>query len=247
MGLRWYEQTQADIPAGESWLNEWERTHVSRLRIPKRRADWVLGRWTAKRAVASYLCFPESLDELARIEIWPLPSGAPRLFVDRCVTGMNVSLSHCRGIAVCLVGEAWEIFGCDIEAIETRTAAFVSDYFDRAERAAIQAAAGPERDRLITLMWSAKESALKALCAGLRVDTRCLSVEVGEGVSTGENGVVPGPSIASLVWQPLRVRYGDGQTFAGAWCSDETTVRTFVSSESVGEARTAAIPAVLVS
>ena len=55
MNVYWLEQSDGDVPVGDGWLSAGERATLDRLRIPKRRADWRLGRWTAKCAAAAYL------------------------------------------------------------------------------------------------------------------------------------------------------------------------------------------------
>lgn len=230
MILNWYEQSQAQLPSSFDWLNDWEKAHLSSLRIPKRKSDWVLGRWTAKNAMASFFGLPNRPSELARIEVWPLPSGAPQLFVDGEAADIQVSLSHCRGVAVCVVGPANAIFGCDIEAIEPRPKALVADYFTAEEQTAVETAEESKRNQLITLIWSAKESALKALRTGLRADTRSLTVTVPDEGSRAKLACRQ-PGLASpcgYSWHALWVRCADGVTFTASWCSDGRLVRTAV-------------------
>jgi 4'-phosphopantetheinyl transferase len=63
-----------------------------------------------------------------------------------------------------------------VETVAARSAAFVADYFTPEEKALVVDTPQSERDRLITLLWSAKESVLKALRCGLRADTRDVAV-----------------------------------------------------------------------
>jgi 4'-phosphopantetheinyl transferase len=65
--------------------------------------------------------------------------------------------------------------GADIERVERRSRQFVEDYFTSAERDEVENARPAARDRTVTLFWSAKEAALKALRLGLTVDTRRVS------------------------------------------------------------------------
>lgn len=44
-------QKLADLPTDESWLAAGERVRAAGFRFAKRRNDWILGRWTAKRAL----------------------------------------------------------------------------------------------------------------------------------------------------------------------------------------------------
>ncbi len=50
--------------------------------------------------------------------------------------------------------------------------AFVADYFAPEEQTLIAHSSPADRELMLALLWSAKESALKALREGLRLDTR---------------------------------------------------------------------------
>jgi hypothetical protein len=50
--LYWLEQSEADVPAHNDWLSVRERAFLDTIRFAKRRGDWRLGRWAAKRALA---------------------------------------------------------------------------------------------------------------------------------------------------------------------------------------------------
>ncbi|HEX9112668.1 MAG TPA: hypothetical protein VF845_14405, partial [Terriglobales bacterium] len=97
MNIHWLEQTEADIPAENQWLNANEILRLNAMRIPKRRADWRLGRWTAKHAVAACLNLPTEPSTLADIEIRAASSGAPDVFVGAEPAGIAISLSHSSG------------------------------------------------------------------------------------------------------------------------------------------------------
>ena len=179
MNVYWLEQTEADVSAEDDWLSANEAARLSRLRFPKRRADWRLGRWTAKRAVSAYLKTPPRPPDLAAIEIRPAPSGAPEVFIANRPADCTVSISHRGGVAACAVGQAGATLGCDLELVEPRSEAFIADYFTPEEQALVAQSDAADRFRLVALLWSAKESALKALRAGLRLDTRSVIVTPG--------------------------------------------------------------------
>ena len=103
MDVYWLEQTATDVPVENDWLNASETVRLNGLRFPKRRADWRLGRWTAKRAVAVCLNLPLDRHTLAGIEIRPAPSGAPEVFLANTPAHATISLSHREGTAVCAV------------------------------------------------------------------------------------------------------------------------------------------------
>jgi 4'-phosphopantetheinyl transferase len=119
------------------------------------------------------------------------------------------------GAAVAPAGTA---LGFDLELIEPRSDAFVNDYFTPVEQKLIG------RDRLLhpTLLWSAKESALKALREGLRMDTR--QVEVCLGEQEEPDG-----------WKPLAVRrLATGELFEGWWRRQGDLVMTVAATPAPG-------------
>jgi len=216
MQVHWLEQTEADLPEQPEhagWLSAGERAHLAGLRFPKRRADWLLGRWTAKSAVARCLNLPSDFSALGDLEICAASDGAPEAFLAGKPAPVTISLSHSAGVAVCAVAPAGTALGCDVELVEPRIAAFAADYFSPEEQALVAQAPPQEQPGLMTLIWSAKESALKALRAGLRLDTRCVVVSPGDG---------------SGVWRPLHVRHESGREFRGWWQARNGLVRTLV-------------------
>jgi 4'-phosphopantetheinyl transferase len=219
MDVHWFEQTDADVPADNDWLSEGEAARLLDIRFPKRRAEWRLGRWTAKHAVAAYL---NQLHSLAQMEVRPAPCGAPEVFLAEKPAPVVISLSHRDGLAVCAVAPSGIALGCDLETIEPRSDAFVADYFTAEEQAMVARASVTDRSRIVALLWSAKESALKALRAGLRLDTRCVTatpVDALEPAADDLNG-----------WRPLRVRCTGDQVFPGWWRCTGNFVRTLVTA-----------------
>jgi len=221
MDTYWLEQTEADLPAHDDWLSPNEAALLGRMRFAKRRADWRLGRWTAKRAAAAYLNLPADPRALREIEVRPATSGAPELLVANRRAAITISISHRAGIAACALATRDVALGCDLELIEPRDAGFVADYFTAEEQALIARTPEQDRPRLVTLLWSAKESALKALREGLRVDTRSLAVTLPDH-KHAHTGLDP--------WRSLQVRYAGGEVFRGWWQSTDEIVRTLVGA-----------------
>jgi 4'-phosphopantetheinyl transferase len=174
-GCTWLLQSVADVPADDDWLAAVERARLVRLHVAKRRVDWRLGRWTAKRAVAAALGA-----DGARIAIIATESGAPLALLDGVPAPVAISLSHCAGRGLCVVAPSGAAVGCDLERVEPRSPAFLRDYFSATEQALIGADA-----RRATIVWSVKEAVLKALGEGLRQDTRAVEVAIGEPDSDG--------------------------------------------------------------
>jgi len=215
----WLEQVQADMPADANWLGPGETLCLSNLRVAKRRADWLLGRWTAKRALAVFLNLADDPGSLTDIEICAAPSGAPEVFVANRPLAITISLSHSSGKALCVLAPSSAALGCDLERIERRSQGFVDDYFTSQEQTLIEQSSAMDRSALETLLWSGKESTLKALHSGLRLDTRSVIVEPEETPCRLDG------------WHPLRVRYIEQyRVFQGWWKVGDDFVRTLVSS-----------------
>ena len=81
MDVYWLEQTEAEVPSESDWLSASEATRLDGMRFAKRHADWRLGRWTGKRALAIYWKLPSHPRILTDIEVRPAASGAPEVFV----------------------------------------------------------------------------------------------------------------------------------------------------------------------
>lgn len=238
MEVYWLEQTDADLPRGDDWLSTSEKVKLSTLSFTKRRSDWRLGRWAAKSAVALYLKVPSDPQVLASIEIRPDPSGAPEVFFQNEPAAVAISLSHRAGIAACGVTLSSGVLGCDLELIEPRSDAFLADYFTTEEQSLVEGASARDRSRLLALLWSTKESTLKALRTGLRLDTRSVMVShfgVLPGESEDEKGCAG--DRACLVrsansaddWRPLQVLCREGKVFNGWWLVTDQLIRTVVA------------------
>ena len=233
--VRWYEQCLSDVRTESDWLSHAEVVRLEAARIPKRRNDLRLGRWTAKRAVAAYLNLPSDRATLAAIELRPDASGAPSVFVADRPAPVAISLSHRAARAVCAVAAPGALLGCDLEIAELRWNAFVTDYFTAEEQVLIARVAASQRWAVLALLWSAKESTLKALRVGLRVDTRQVVVESVGGLMKAANHVTRqfGSASSLETWHRLRTRF-EQRTFHGWWQSRGIFVRTMVSEPELG-------------
>jgi len=215
MTIRWTLLPASELPQGDDWLGAEERKVLAGLRFQKRRSDWRLGRFVAKRTVSSLVGF----DDLHRIHILAAEDGAPEAWIDGQRLDSEISISHRDGLAACAVSPGAGI-GCDLEAVEPRSSRFVNDFFTERERRAVGTTADAHRDRVVALTWSAKESALKVLRVGLRRDTRSVEV-VLDDVEALEAG-----------WHPLRAAVSpEGRNFRGWWREEDRIVLTILSDD----------------
>lgn len=218
MDVHWLEQSAGDVPSGDWWLSEGEYARAEGLPVPKRRADWRLGRWTAKQAVAAYLKLPRNQHALAGIELRPAPSGAPEVFLHGRAAPIQLSLSHSRGVGLCAVARFGSGLGCDVETVEPRSPVFLADYFTDGEQELVARTPAAVRDQIVTLLWSIKESSLKALGCGLRADTRSVNATPGGAAET------PGDE-----WRPVSAEHISGRNFCGWWRVSRGLVWTVVA------------------
>jgi len=114
------------------------------------------------------------------------------------------------------VQAAGSALGADLEHVEPRSALLVDDFFTPEEAARVAAGPPAGRDRLITLLWSAKESALKARRTGLREDPRRVHVDALDVAEPGG-------------WAALRIAIdGAASGLTGWWRDDAGFVLTIV-------------------
>ncbi len=202
---------QMPLDYTEEFLSNPELLKLSGLRFPKRRDEWLLGRWAAKCLVQSISPYQGySLDEL---EIRNTKDGAPFIQQpDGAVLADSLSISHSHRFAVCALslGPDFSI-GADLEKIEPRSEAFSADYFTPVEQELVAFYPKEVRQTATNLIWSMKESMLKALGVGLRWDTRKVEVQKLEGLFPA--------SANSDKWQKMQmVDYQDrGRQWAGWW------------------------------
>lgn len=249
--IAWLLASDREVPAPDDWLGPDERAYQATLRIARRRREWRLGRWVAKRAILAWarsrtghtgataldseldassvlaaLATLDALPDLARLEIRRASDHAPEPWLDHDPLALTLSISHRAGRALAAIAPAAIAAGCDLERIEPRSDRFVSDFFTADERASVARITPDQRDIATALIWSAKESALKALRQGLSRDTRSVEVTFSAERSIQLPGQLPGDSpgdspgehpgglripISAIGWLPLVVTDREGQ------------------------------------
>jgi 4'-phosphopantetheinyl transferase len=196
----WLSRSLADVPAGERWLSDREREVLAGLRFERRRADWLLGRWTGKAAVSAWLSVP-----MHEVEILAAPDGAPEAWFGGELAPVSISLSHRGGRSFVVLSDNPAVAGCDLELVEPRSPAFIREWLSSAEQRFVAACDRRERPLLANLIWTAKEAAAKVRREGLRLDVRRAEVRLAdEPVCAGE-------------WHPLEVVWPDGWPSTVGW------------------------------
>lgn len=213
-GIHYAIQDWHQVPTQLDWLTPDERARLDGFRFEKRRRDWMLGRWTSKVALMAITGLAHR--DIARFEIASAPDGAPLPRLDNRPCQVMLSLSHSNDRALAAVRRGATPLGCDLELIESRGAGFVETYFTTAECEAVERADPEDRDALITTIWSAKESALKALRHGLRVDTRSVEVSFDSEIIAAD-------------WNAARVLASDEGTFSCWWRVDGASILSVVA------------------
>lgn len=188
------------MPRGEAWLAGEERGVLARMTVPKRKGDWTLGRWAAKRALVA----AGEADREADVSVLAAPSGAPEAFVLGRRAPVALSLTHSHGVAVAALAPSESLLGVDLERVEVRTAAFLADWFTEAEQAFVAAGEAGEPGLSATLVWSAKEAVMKALREGLRIPPKAIEVAPVAGPADG-------------AWRPYEARGPGAEEWRGWW------------------------------
>jgi phosphopantetheine--protein transferase-like protein len=192
----------------DRYLGAQEKEIYQKLKFPKRKSEWLGARLVLKDLIRAV--DKRSGDrEVNEIEVLNENSGAPYLAVSggRGNPG-KVSLSHSNGYVLCAYSPDDIQFGIDLELVESRSTEFVADFFTPGEFDQVTKLPSDEQEIFITVIWSGKESALKALSSGLRVDTRSAEVTVPEfTINPGEwnnlrlrSSLITDKSL-SLVWR----------------------------------------------
>jgi 4'-phosphopantetheinyl transferase len=213
----WFTQNLPDIPEDTNWLSEGELSVLSGLRFEKRRNDWRLGRWTVKQAIRTYLAQPDCT--LSSLEIRAASDGAPEVFQNNEALNISISISHAAQRSLCAVGPQNCAIGCDLEVLELREDSLIKDYFTPEEIKLCFNATPDNRTIMTNLIWSAKESMLKSLREGLRMDTRSVQV-------------LPDFENLGQEWQPWTGLCPErSRTFYGWWRVEDSFVYTIASNK----------------
>lgn len=217
----WLFQKKVDEPANDDWLSLREKVFLQKMKFPKRSEEWRLGRWTAKRLIYSYLKIIDGrYSQLSDLEVLPAEDGSPVVLEHKESSALKISISHRANAALCVLSSGDIDLGCDLEIVEERSDAFVSDYFTFEEKLRVIMAADEDKPLLANLIWSAKESVLKTIRQGLKSDTRSVLIDLDDlKLTEGWNRI--GAKLSRF-----------DKEYHGWWLYKEKYILTIFSSES---------------
>lgn len=163
------------LPPADGILSERERSYFEKLRFPKRRTEWLGGRFALKKAICGLL----PISRLDLIEVLPTEGGKPCLSVKGEKSSLAFSISHSHGFAVAAVSQDDDYIGIDLEKIEHRIEAWAQDFFHPSELSA-------REDKALTALWTQKEALVKLLGKGLCLNSYDVRFVKGKAEFYGE-------------------------------------------------------------
>lgn len=163
---------RAQAPTGTEWLSPSERARLAGLGAERRAAQFVAGRWLARRLLAETYGEP--------LMAWQLEGADGRAPVVAGHPGIHLSIAHSGGLVVCATAPV--PLGVDVEATTRRKRGGLLHAITTPEELAGLGDAG--EDTLTQQVWTLKEAWIK--CCGAEL----FSTMLGHGarVSPGSRG-----------------------------------------------------------
>ncbi|MBK8491151.1 MAG: 4'-phosphopantetheinyl transferase superfamily protein [Saprospirales bacterium] len=217
--VHYSHQTITDLPFHLDWLHPSERHFLESLKFEKRRNDWLLGRWTAKVCMGAFL-EKKGIDFSPQtLAILRGSNGAPEMHFEGDIQPCSLSISHRAGHAIAVVATGQVAIGCDLELIEPRSPAFLSDYFLDRELGLLADIPPDQKDIYVNLLWCVKESVMKATGEGMKLHPRKIEVQLEAREDSGE-------------WNPVFAEVDSLSTrFEGWWKREREMISTFISAK----------------
>jgi 4'-phosphopantetheinyl transferase len=155
----------------DQFLSSAELSLAHKLSSERRRCDFLLGRYCAKRSISALL----GEQQLASIDI------APGVFNQPVVRGIigqcNVSIAHAPGIAAALAFDCAHPMGLDIERLDSDNVSTIESQLTSHERILVDSCS-LERVEAHFVLWTMKEALAKILLTGLMTPLSIYEVDV---------------------------------------------------------------------
>jgi len=152
------------------YLSSSEMNRYLNLSVEKKKMSFLAGR------IASKLACQKTMENVNPVELEIVNDtsaefkGRPLLFYKHNIIG-KISLTHSQDLA-CALFDKDENIGIDLEYDCSRNQSFYKFNFTLLEKDLISCFQSTQRDRMITLLWTAKEAMSKVVGKGLTVDAR---------------------------------------------------------------------------
>lgn len=163
------------------YLSEWEFDYLNRLKVLKRKADFISGRLAGKDAVQNYYKDHGINDtpEPGEISIRRTETGEPEILLEGSNSDLIISITHSGNIALSLVcgRDEFRGVGIDAEKIEERDNSFLRIAFSGNEIKQLETGESENYNReKITIFWTLKEAVLKSIGSGLNLNLKDISI-----------------------------------------------------------------------
>ena len=147
------------LPPADRILSERESAFYQTLKLPKRRTEWLGGRFALKQ-----LLLPKPGADLTRVQVLPQEGGKPQVLLDGAPYTGAFSITHSHGWAAAAISRECRFLGIDLEKVEHRINAWAEDFFHPQERLQTD-------DAFLTALWTKKEAVVKLLGTGLSLNS----------------------------------------------------------------------------
>lgn len=161
-----------------------------------RRGEWLLGRIAAKELLRRWARDHHQVDLApADVTIHNDAEGKPHAVCSALAAAVpDISISHQNGVAIAAIADPGFAVGIDLQHIPDSSAAnLVALRFAAREKEILERYAGEDKQRAVTVMWSAKEAAAKSAGQGLfsaMQEWIVQSLDADAGAITVSNGNV---------------------------------------------------------
>lgn len=162
---------QAYLDRG-AWLHPQEQSYADSLKFERRKKSYLLGRLTAKRAVAALLGEKPA-------DIWIQAGVFTQPLVVATGSNVQVSITHCDDFGAALAFPEAHPMGIDLERVAPDKKEALERNLTKEERELVKAWPYPYETGL-TLVWTAKEALSKVLKTGLMAPLEIFAITKSE-------------------------------------------------------------------
>jgi phosphopantetheinyl transferase len=153
------------------FLHKKETGYYDNLKHEKRKKSYLIGRYSAKRAISVLT----NVDDLQEILIQPGVFNQPIISYKRSIDA-QVSITHSGDFGAAVAFPEALPMGIDIEKIDPGKKDVMESQITNREKSLIKGMSGPD-EKMLTLLWSAKESLSKVLKTGLTIPFDIYEIE----------------------------------------------------------------------